>query len=263
MDTYRWISQTGAGIEHLAIWEEGDGIAAQAVVIGDDEGAAYGLAYRIDCDAAWRVRRAAIEVAGGGRLVLFSDGAGRWHDGDGQALALLDGCIDIDITATPFTNTCPSAASAPRSRSAGRSTSPGCTFPNCVSKRPCRPIPGSARTGTATNRWAAISRPSWRWMTRGLWCVIRGCFNALAVVHRRVGSRAHAVQSQINRNLAARPPTMAPRGGATPIDRLWRLAAPDPNSIRSTTPDTRPLPAFPPPPAPAGCGKPSPPTRTA
>jgi len=107
MDTYRWISQTGAGIEHLAVWEEGDGIAAQAVVIGDDEGATYGVIYRIDCDAAWRVRRAAIEVVGGGRLVLFSDGAGRWHGGDGQALAQLDGCIDIDITATPFTNTLP------------------------------------------------------------------------------------------------------------------------------------------------------------
>ena len=107
MNTYRWIADIGAGIEHLAVWEEGDGIAAQAVVIGDDEGAAYGLAYRIDCDAAWRVRRALVEVAGGGLLVLVSDGAGRWHDGDGQALALLDGCIDIDITATPFTNTLP------------------------------------------------------------------------------------------------------------------------------------------------------------
>jgi hypothetical protein len=107
MDTYRWIADIGTGIEHLAVWEEGGGIAAQAVVIGDDEGSPYGAAYRIACDAAWRVRQAVVEVAGGGRRVLVSDGAGRWHDGDGQPLALLDGCIDIDITATPFTNTLP------------------------------------------------------------------------------------------------------------------------------------------------------------
>ena len=107
MNTYRWIAHAGNGIEHLAVWEEGGGIAAQGVVVGSDEGISYGAAYRIDCDAAWRVRQAVVEVIGGGRLVLCSDGAGRWHDGDGQALALLDGCIDIDITATPFTNTLP------------------------------------------------------------------------------------------------------------------------------------------------------------
>lgn len=107
MDTYRWIPHAGPGVEHLAVWEEGGAIAAQGVVIGDDEGNNFGAAYRIACDAAWRVRQAVVEVAGGGRLVLCADGAGHWHGGDGEAIPALDGCIDIDITATPFTNTLP------------------------------------------------------------------------------------------------------------------------------------------------------------
>jgi hypothetical protein len=39
--------------------------------------------------------------------VLSADGKGRWFDAKGTHLAELDGCIDIDISATPFTNTLP------------------------------------------------------------------------------------------------------------------------------------------------------------
>lgn len=38
---------------------------------------------------------------------LMSDGAGRWRDGGGLALAHLDGAIDVDLSITPFTNTLP------------------------------------------------------------------------------------------------------------------------------------------------------------
>jgi len=40
-------------------------------------------------------------------LRLRSDGAGQWTGADGTALPEFDGCIDIDISATPFTNTLP------------------------------------------------------------------------------------------------------------------------------------------------------------
>jgi hypothetical protein len=53
------------------------------------------------------VRHAVVEVAGGTRLELHADGAGHWQDGQGTPIAALDGCIDIDLTASCFTNTLP------------------------------------------------------------------------------------------------------------------------------------------------------------
>jgi hypothetical protein len=41
------------------------------------------------------------------RLALRSDGAGRWTDDRGRPLPELDGCIDVDISVSPFTNTLP------------------------------------------------------------------------------------------------------------------------------------------------------------
>jgi hypothetical protein len=38
---------------------------------------------------------------------LEADGSDRWHAAGGQARADLEGCIDVDISATPFTNTLP------------------------------------------------------------------------------------------------------------------------------------------------------------
>jgi hypothetical protein len=41
------------------------------------------------------------------KQVLSADGKGKWFNAMGIPLAGLDGCIDIDISATPFTNTLP------------------------------------------------------------------------------------------------------------------------------------------------------------
>ena len=107
MHTCRWIPETGDGIEHLVLHAGGDAVTAQGAVIGGRFGSAYGAFYTIGCDAAWRTRHAVVEVAGGGRLALFADGAGRWQDGEGVPIPALDGCIDIDLTASCFTNTLP------------------------------------------------------------------------------------------------------------------------------------------------------------
>ncbi len=46
-------------------------------------------------------------LGGDARLSLRSDGAGRWSDDRGRPLPELDGCIDVDISVSPFTNTLP------------------------------------------------------------------------------------------------------------------------------------------------------------
>lgn len=107
MHTCRWMPETGDGIEHLVLRAAGDTVTAQGAVIGGRFASAYGAFYTIECDATWRTRHAVVEVAGGGRLDLFADGAGRWQDGEGVPIPALDGCIDIDLTASCFTNTLP------------------------------------------------------------------------------------------------------------------------------------------------------------
>ena len=107
MKLCRWIPDEGPGMEHLALRQEGDTIVAQGVVIGGRFGADYGASYTIHCDAAWRVRHALVEVAGGGELELVADGEGHWQGVDGAPIEQLDGCIDIDLTASCFTNTLP------------------------------------------------------------------------------------------------------------------------------------------------------------
>lgn len=107
MKICRWIPEHGSGMEHLALRQEGGAIVAQGVVIGGRFGDDYGASYTIHCDAAWRVRHAVIEVAGGGQLELFADGKGHWQGADGAPIEQLAGCIDIDLTASCFTNTLP------------------------------------------------------------------------------------------------------------------------------------------------------------
>ena len=68
------------------------------MVIGNRDGGAYGLRYRLRTDADWRVRSVRVTVMGGAELRLLADGT---------EIAALSGCIDVDIAATPFTNTLP------------------------------------------------------------------------------------------------------------------------------------------------------------
>lgn len=107
MHMVRWSPRHGRGMEHLVVRHHGGTISAQGVLIGERGNLRYGASYAIECDNAWRVRHAVIAVAGGARLELYADGAGHWHGQDGAPIASLDGCIDIDLTASCFTNTLP------------------------------------------------------------------------------------------------------------------------------------------------------------
>lgn len=107
MREIRWESEEGDGIEHLAFDTVADGFAVESVLIGQRNGKAYGLHYTVRCDMQWRTRHAWLKIVGGGELELHGDGMGHWHDGHGLVLSGVEGCIDIDIAATPYTNTLP------------------------------------------------------------------------------------------------------------------------------------------------------------
>lgn len=97
----------GVGLEHLLLAE---GLADSVVLAFDEEHGPFRLTYRLTWDASWRLRDAGLVVAterSTRSLRLQTDGQGHWRHGDGRAIAELDGCLDIDIWPTPFTNSFP------------------------------------------------------------------------------------------------------------------------------------------------------------
>jgi uncharacterized protein len=105
--TVRWRPVGATGLEHLDLRPQADRIIAESVVIGQRGGKAYGVRYRVVCDASWIVRSLDLLTTDGRSLAIRSNGAGKWTDLGGRPLQDFDGCTDIDLAGSPFTNTLP------------------------------------------------------------------------------------------------------------------------------------------------------------
>lgn len=94
-------------MEHLLLAER---VADSIVLAFDEEHGPFRLTYRLTWDESWRLNDAMLVVAteySTRSLFLQADGQGHWRDGAGLPVSELDGCLDIDIWPTPFTNTFP------------------------------------------------------------------------------------------------------------------------------------------------------------
>ncbi|HJZ47939.1 MAG TPA: putative glycolipid-binding domain-containing protein [Roseiflexaceae bacterium] len=109
--TIMWTPWIGPGLEHLRLVQSEHLILADGLIIGvaEEDGLPFRARYTIQCDAHWRVRELRVDMldTANRRLDLMSDGAGHWAGGSGELLPGLAGCFDVDISATPFTNTLP------------------------------------------------------------------------------------------------------------------------------------------------------------
>jgi len=106
--TIVWQRLDNPGLEYFQFNESADGILVDSVVIGtDDNKVFYQLHYQVRCDAHYRVQRVDLDLAGHDHITLTADGQGHWFFTDNQPLREFNGYIDIDISATPFTNTLP------------------------------------------------------------------------------------------------------------------------------------------------------------
>lgn len=105
--TWRWMWQPdlGEGAEQFRFRAVPGGYEARGEVAATLEGAPLDASYVVETDAAWITRRVRVDVKSSGTLEILSDGAARWRRADGSALPELDGCVDPDISVTPFTNT--------------------------------------------------------------------------------------------------------------------------------------------------------------
>jgi hypothetical protein len=104
-----WAPWEGPGLEHLRLVTSDSGVVATGLVIGLEAGRPFRIGYEVRCDGLWRVRevRAAAPDSERPVLELLADGEGGWKRRGGEPVPELDGCIDVDISATPFTNTLP------------------------------------------------------------------------------------------------------------------------------------------------------------
>jgi hypothetical protein len=104
----RWREWEGEGLEHLALAERPDGWTAESVLSSTGGGSPFTARYRILLDRGWNTRRVEAARAGEGRgLVVESDGAGNWSGPSLGPIPALRGARDVDIAATPFTNSLP------------------------------------------------------------------------------------------------------------------------------------------------------------
>ena len=105
----QWEALDWPGLEHVILSADAAGFRAEGqLVLGPPIGPAS-VSYQLSCDANWRVtelRITAASAAGTRTLALSADHDARWL-ADGQPRPDLDGCIDVDISLTPLTNTLP------------------------------------------------------------------------------------------------------------------------------------------------------------
>ena len=104
-----WTPLRQAGLEQLHLVEDEMGVVADGLVLGIEQAAPFRFWYQVRTDNDWHVRECLCQVGGekGRRMQWSTDGRGHWTDASGAACSALDGCLDIDITCTPFTNTLP------------------------------------------------------------------------------------------------------------------------------------------------------------
>ena len=96
-----WERWEGHGTERARVAIGPDGVYADSDLLTPENVHAH---FRIRCDAQWRTRHVEVTVLEPEHrmLRLEADGEGHW-----AGRPELDGCIDVDISATPFTNTLP------------------------------------------------------------------------------------------------------------------------------------------------------------
>jgi hypothetical protein len=108
---WEWLDRPG--LEHLRLIVAPTEIRAESLVVTAIDGVPLRLGYRLTCDGAWRFRAAHLSPdAGAERALRIEHRNGTWEV-DGRPRADLAAAVDIDIMATPFTNTLPVRRLAP------------------------------------------------------------------------------------------------------------------------------------------------------
>ncbi|MFE1593290.1 putative glycolipid-binding domain-containing protein [Nocardia sp. NPDC058705] len=97
------------GFEVTYFRDDARGVLIEGCVTAVEDAEVWAIDYRLRLDGSWHTRSAHIVgryPAGRRAVTLQSDGLGRWQV-DGTPAPELDGCLDIDLEASAFTNALP------------------------------------------------------------------------------------------------------------------------------------------------------------
>jgi uncharacterized protein len=104
-----WAWTDRAGLEHCVVRSSIDGVDVDGLVVVDWDGVPLEVRYQFKCDRAWRFVGAHVRaVRGNDARAIMIDRPSRdtWRI-DGEIAPHLAGCDDVDLMASPFTNTLP------------------------------------------------------------------------------------------------------------------------------------------------------------
>ena len=107
-----WSAWEGAGTEQLLLTLGDGGAIADGLIVGvAEKNRPFRVRYEVSCDVGWNARVVRVSAPGlepaAPVIELLADGKGNWTTSSGKSLPGLKGCLDVDISATPFTNTLP------------------------------------------------------------------------------------------------------------------------------------------------------------
>src|SRR5258708_1867583 len=104
-----WTPWSEPGLEYLHLLQKDEKVIADSVIIGISNRTPFRLWYEMVCNTDWTIKEWGLILLGGNgkSIKMQPDGQGHWSTISGAPLPSLEGCIDVDISATPFTNTLP------------------------------------------------------------------------------------------------------------------------------------------------------------
>ncbi|RLQ92804.1 putative glycolipid-binding domain-containing protein [Planomicrobium sp. Y74] len=102
-----WENKETFGCEYLKIFSKENTIHVESSVIYLESGSPIQIDYQLELDSSWRTIKVKIQNRGGEGLLLTSLREGEWFDQQETRMDELDGAIDLDISATPFSNSLP------------------------------------------------------------------------------------------------------------------------------------------------------------
>lgn len=104
-----WTGREYYSLENCLVKINDSGSEINSVIIGQYEEKIYRVEYRIKTNSAWETVFVELHARHSNRqqdYIFEGDGKGNWMANGEHAIAL-NGCIDVDIPLTPFTNTLP------------------------------------------------------------------------------------------------------------------------------------------------------------
>ena len=104
-----WTGREYYSLENCLVHSTKDGAEINSVIIGTYESKIYRVEYQIKTNENWETIFFEIKSQHSNNtehLTFESDGKGNWFS-DNKKIDQYNGCIDIDIPLTPFTNTLP------------------------------------------------------------------------------------------------------------------------------------------------------------